>query len=359
MTRLADSVEDLTPEWFTEALREGGTIGGDATVTSAKSSLVGTGQLGKVVLTELGYDTGTAGPASLIAKLPSSDAGSRQLGVMMGAYEAEVRFYQEIVPLVAVAAPRMHFGDIEPDTGRFTLLIDNLTPLSTVGDMVAGCSMEHAELALLALVGLQAPSWDCPALLDKKWISDIARTQLLFDTVPTAVEVFLERFTPRLEPEHVALVRELGPKAPAYPSAVWKGPLAVAHGDYRLDNVMFGNAWPAPPVSIIDWQVARLAPPLVDAATFLGSCVSPDDRRAHETDLIARYHDGLVRLGVTGFTLDDCLESYRRCSLYSFLLTILASMTLEQTERGDAMWARMLSGTADLILSTRASDILD
>ena len=23
MTRLADSVEDLTPEWFTEALREG------------------------------------------------------------------------------------------------------------------------------------------------------------------------------------------------------------------------------------------------------------------------------------------------------------------------------------------------
>jgi hypothetical protein len=253
----------------------------------------------------------------------------------------------------------MHFGDIEPDTGRFTLLIDNLTPLSTVGDMVAGCSMEHAELALLALVGLQAPSWDCPALLDKKWISDIARTQLLFDTVPTAVEVFLERFTPRLEPEHVALVRELGPKAPAYPSAVWKGPLAVAHGDYRLDNVMFGNAWPAPPVSIIDWQVARLAPPLVDAATFLGSCVSPDDRRAHETDLIARYHDGLVRLGVTGFTLDDCLESYRRCSLYSFLLTILASMTLEQTERGDAMWARMLSGTADLILSTRASDILD
>jgi Ecdysteroid kinase-like family len=359
VSSLADSVEDLTPEWFTEALREGGTIGGDATVTSAKSSLVGTGQLGKVVRTELGYDNRTAGPASLIAKLPSSDAGSRQLGVMMGAYEAEVRFYQEIVPLVAVAAPHMHFGEIEPDTGRFTLLIDNLTPLSTVGDMVAGCSMEHTELAVLALVGLQAPSWDCPALLDKKWISDIARTQLLFDTVPTAVEVFLERFTPRLEPEHAALVRELGPKAPAYPAAVWKGPLAVAHGDYRLDNVMFGNDSPAPPVSIIDWQVARLAPPLVDAATFLGACVSPDDRRAHEKDLIARYHDGLLRAGVTGFTLDECFESYRRCSLYSFLLTILASMTLEQTERGDAMWARMLSGTADLILATRASDILD
>jgi Ecdysteroid kinase-like family len=359
LTRLADAVEDLTPEWFTEVLRVGGTIDTDVTVTSATSGLIGTGQFGMVVQTELEYDSATAGPASLIAKLPSRDAGSRQLGVMMGAYEAEVRFYQEIAPLVAVDVPHMHFGDIEPGTGRFTLVIDNLAPGSTVGDMVAGCSLDQAELAVLELVGLQAPSWDSPALLDKKWLSDIARTQMLFDIVPTAIDPFLERFAPRLEPEHIKLLRKLGPKASAYPSVAWKGPFVVAHGDYRLDNLMFGNSASAPPISIIDWQVARLAPPLLDAATFLGSCMSPDDRQGHEKELIGRYHGGLVKAGVTGFDLEDCFQSYRRSSLYTLLLGVLAAMTLEHTERGDDMWARMIRGNADLILVTGASDILD
>jgi aminoglycoside phosphotransferase (APT) family kinase protein len=151
----------------------------------------------------------------------------------------------------------------------------------------------------------------------------------------------------------------LGPKAASYPERAWQRPFVVAHGDYRLDNMMFGVEPSAPPISVIDWQACRLAPPLVDAAIFLGACVSPDDRRAHEKDLISRYHAGLVERGVSGFSLEDCFESYRRCSLYPFLLTVAVSMTLERTERGDAMWARMVRDTADLIQATGAADLLD
>lgn len=360
MTPIADTVEDLTSEWFTGALRESGTIGPDVTVASATCKLVGTGQLGLVVQSDLAYSSGPgAGPQSVVVKLPSRDAGSRQLGAMMGVYEAEVRFYQEIVPLVDAEIPRMHWGGIQPDTGRFTLVIDNLSPGSVVGDMVAGCSADHAELAILELVKLQAPSWDVPAVLEKTWIADVTRTQMLFGAVPMAVEPFIERFAPRLDPEHIDLVRRLGPKAPAYPDAVWKRPFVVAHGDYRLDNMMFGTGPDAPPISVIDWQATRLAPPLIDAAIFLGSCVSPEERRTIEKDLLGRYHDGLVQRGVTGFSLDDCFESYRRSSLYPFLLTVAVSMTLERTERGDAMWARMLRDTAELINATGAADILE
>jgi hypothetical protein len=359
MTSIADSVEDLTPEWFTSALRDGGTIGPDVTVTSASSALIGTGQLGLVVQTDLGYDAPGGLPTSLITKLPSRDEGSRRLGAMLGVYEAEVRFYQEIVPLVGAEIPALHWGDIEPETGRFTLVIDNLSPACQVGDMVAGCSLEHAELAVLELVKLQAPSWDSPAVLDKKWIADLSRTEMLFAAVPAAVDAFVERFAPSLEPEHVKLVRHLGPRATGYTERVWKRPFVVAHGDYRLDNLMFGTEPAAPPVSIIDWQAARLAPPLVDAAVFLGSCLDPADRRAHEKDLLRSYHEGLVAAGVVGFTPEDCFESYRRSSLYPFLLTIAFSMTLEQTERGDIMWARMVRDTADLIRATGASGLLD
>src|SRR5262249_36207594 len=113
MTEIADTVEDLTADWFTSALREGGTIGFDVSVTSANSELGGTGQLGLVVQTDLEYDSPDGLPPSLVTKLPSRDAGSRQLGAMMGVYEAEVRFYQEIVPLVDAEIPAVHWGDIE------------------------------------------------------------------------------------------------------------------------------------------------------------------------------------------------------------------------------------------------------
>ncbi|OHV05454.1 phosphotransferase [Mycobacterium talmoniae] len=358
MTHIVDTVGDLTPEWFTGALREGGTIGAGVSVTSAKTELVGTGQLGLVARADLEYDA-EGGPPSLIVKLPSQDASSRQLGAAMGVYEAEVRFYQEIAPLVAVQVPRMHWGGLEPQTGRFTLVIDNLSPGSMVGDMVAGCTPDQARLAVMELVKLQSSSWDQPELLGRKWIADVARTEMLFAAVPAALEPFLERFADHLELEHVELVRQLAPKAVHYTAKTWKRPFVVAHGDFRLDNVMFGVDPAAPPVSIIDWQAARLAPPLVDVAIFLGACVSPAERRAHERELLRSYHEGLLAAGVEGFSLDDCWEGYRRGALYPFLLGVAMSLTLERTERGDAMWARLMRGTADLVQATGAADVLD
>jgi hypothetical protein len=84
-----------------------------------------------------------------------------------------------------------------------------------------------------------------------------------------------------------------------------------------------------------------------------------EQRRAHERDLLRAYHDGLLAEGVAGFSFDDCLESYRRCSPWAFLGAIPVSVTIVRTERGDAMWARMVRGCADLVLDTGANDLLD
>jgi len=360
VTAIADTLDDLNPEWFTGALREGGTLQSGASVTSVTSRLIGTGQLGSVALAELTYDAEDArAPSSLIVKLPSRDQGSRRLGVVMGVYEAEVRFYREIAPRVEVASPRMHWSALEPETGRFTLVLDDLSPSAKVGDMVAGCGPERAALAFSELVKLQAPVWDDPGLRERAWLADVSRLQMLFAAVEPAIGLFTERYRDRLDPEHLALVERLGPKAATFPAKAWTPPFVVAHGDYRLDNMMFGTLPDAPPVSIIDWQGTRLGPPLLDAAIFMGSCLSRDDRRHHERDLLRGYHDGLVARGVSGFSFADCWESYRRSALYPFLLAIAVSVTLERTERGDAMWARMVRGSADMVQDVGAADVLD
>ena len=162
---LADSLDDLTADWLTGALREGGVLDGDASVSNADVALFGTGQFGLVARAELAY-SGEAGdaPASVIVKLPSNDPGSRQLGIMIGAYEAEVRFYDEIAPRTEVAVPRCYWGGFEPGTGRVTLVIEDLSEDWTVGDAIAGGSVEQAEAAIDQTIRLQASLWDVPEL---------------------------------------------------------------------------------------------------------------------------------------------------------------------------------------------------
>jgi hypothetical protein len=87
--------------------------------------------------------------------------------------------------------------------------------------------------------------------------------------------------------------------------------------------------------------------------------VSPEQRQALEPDLLRSYHKELLARGVTGFSFDDCWEGYGRAAFYPFLLTVAVSVTIERTERGDAMWAQMLRGAADLIRATGAENVLD
>jgi hypothetical protein len=70
------------------------------------------------------------------------------MAVGMGLYEAEVRFYEEIAPRLGLAIPRMHWGEVNAPTGRFTLVLDDLSGGADVGDMVAGCEPEQAALAI-------------------------------------------------------------------------------------------------------------------------------------------------------------------------------------------------------------------
>ena len=356
---IADTIADLTAEWFTEVLRQAGTIAAHRRVTAVRTDPIGTGQVGLVVRAVLEYHhPGHGAPPSLVVKLPSADPGSRQMGVAMGLYEAEVRFYQEIAGRLGPSVPRMHWGEVDLPAGRFTLVLDDLTRTSQVGDMVAGCSLEQAALAMAALPALQAPVWDDPGLPGRPWL-DPVRTDMMFAAVAPTLEPFLERFAGQLEPEHVALVRRLAPNAGDYRTRVWTSPYVVAHSDYRLDNMLFATTVGAPPISIVDWQGARLGPPLLDAAVLLGACMSTEQRRAHERELLHDYHDRLVSAGIGGFSFDDCLESYRRCSLWPFLLGIPVSVSLVQTERGDAMWARLVRGCAELVIDTGAAELLE
>ena len=351
MTSIVDTVEEVTPDWMTEALGQG-------TVTGIETEVMSTGQLGHVARATLTYaDEAPTAPRTLMVKLPRADEGSRQLGVILGVYEAEVRFYQQIAPTVDVNVPQLFWGDVEPQTGRFTLLIEDLSDVGEPGDMIAGGTVDQAAGALDALVALQAPRWSDPSLAELGWLADPARNQVMFAGVEPALPVFLERFGDHLEAEDRALVERIAPKANAWCTQMNAGPNVVVHGDFRMDNLFFPHD-SGRPVTVFDWQAARLGPPLVDACVYVGGCLSLEERRANERDLLQRYHEGLVAAGVDGFSFDAVWESYRWCVFYGLMLSVSMSVGLEQTERGDALFAGMVRAYAQHARDLDSEDLL-
>jgi aminoglycoside phosphotransferase (APT) family kinase protein len=119
-------------------------------------------------------------------------------------------------------------------------------------------------------------------------------------------------------------------------SALRIGPRTASHGDFRLDNLLFQDGERRPVV--VDWQTLSWAGASYDVAYFIGGCLTADDRRAHEKDLLAHYHRALCAGGVEGYSFEQLQQDVRRDTFGGVLMAVVASMVVQRTERGDLMF---------------------
>ena len=105
-------------------------------------------------------------------------------------------------------------------------------------------------------------------------------------------------------------------------AALRAGPRTFTHGDYRLDNLFFGDG-DEDGVTIIDWQVSGLSCGLYDLGYFLAGNLTIPDRRRIERDVVEEYHEILCRSGATGFPFDECWRSYRQNTLAGLLTSVI------------------------------------
>jgi hypothetical protein len=305
----------------------------------------------------LAYDPPEAGPSTVIAKLAATDATSRGTALALRAYEREVRFYQELAPTLVVRAPRCFYADIEPETARFVLLLADAHP-AVQGDQLLGCDAEVAASALAQLVPLHAPRWGDPDLAEIEWlVGDVAATKEMGRAMlPMLWAGFRDRYASALEPivEQAGALLFSNLERYVEPGDV---PLALVHGDYRLDNLLI-DAERAEVVGIVDWQTCNRSPALRDVAYVLGAGLLPEARRAHEGALVRGYHDALVAAGVRDYPWTTCWDDYRLGSWSGLVMAVGASMMVERTDRGDQMFLAMASRHARHALDLDADEIL-
>lgn len=330
---IAETVDALTPAWLTAVL--GGPR--SSAVVDVEAVALGTGQMCDSYRLTVTTDDGST--RTLIAKLPASDPSSRTAGLVMRAYEKEVRFYQELAEGLDVRTPTALHTEIEPSSGAFVLLLEDLSP-AVQGDQLAGCSPAQARAALSELVNLHAPRWGDPTLRDIEWLAGDRRAalELLTQILPTMWSGFIERYDDRLDDP----VRDAGDLLVARIGSLFEDhdPVTVVHGDYRLDNLLFHPDDGT--VAVLDWQTCTVGQGPADAAYFVGAGLLTDVRRAHEDELFDHYHRALLTAGVQ-IDRPDCWAAYRRGTWTGLLTAVVASMMVQRSERGDDMFMAMAS----------------
>ncbi len=328
---------DATPEWLTGALAAHGVLREGEKITAFESAPIGTGQMADTTRFTLTYDRPGSGPPSVVGKFASANEQSRATGLALRAYEIEVRFYREVAARIGTRLPAVYAAEVEPETGWFTLLMEDIAGAQQ-GDQIAACAPDVAAAVLEGMAGLHAPCWESPELAGLEWLNRNTpeSADFLAAMVSSLLPGFLERYADELAPEYQQVCRVFAEHVPAYVSLRGDGPRTATHGDFRLDNFLFQPGDPRPVV--VDWQTAVWTGAAFDVAYFVGGCLTAEDRRAHQDDLLAHYHDTLCRLGVRDYTLEQLHADVRRETFAGVLMAIVASMVVERTERGDLMF---------------------
>ena len=379
---IPERLDDLTPEWLTAALRETGELGPTGTVTSVDRQILGEGEgfLGDLARLTLGYE-GEEGPATVIAKMPK--LANRAMGELLGAYERESCFYDDLAADLPLETPRVYYGDFDRDVtserqeaalkladrtprllaGRMTqlakwisgrkkrryiLLLEDIGDAEP-GDQLTGVSPERCAAVLAAIARMHAAFWNSEAVENRFWLMPLSidtriRHGLFRDSQPA----FRERFAHLMDDDFGRALAWVEKNGIAAVRTLQQGaPVTLLHCDLRLDNVAFRDGEPI----VFDWQLVRRGPAAYDVAYFL-SGASPDLTREDEAGLLRGYHAALGDLGVRDYSFAAFERDY-----HLGLLTAMQTLTtVDQMDMGEGRGVQLMDAWFER-LRTRVAGI--
>jgi hypothetical protein len=340
--------DQLSVEWLSSAL------GRPISDFSVEYLGEGAGLLAWVMRLELVSED--AGPKSVMAKFPSPSAENRAVASGFDMYQREVGFYRNIASHVSIRAPGCLHGEIEPVSGDFVLLLEDIGHLR-IGDQVEGCSLEEARAVMRALAGLGASSWQAKGLPEMVSQNNEKQIQGMIGGFEAGWPVVSSRFDDVI-PESARGVGERMPGAVArLLETMCVEPVCLTHADVRLDNIFFDDASPDQiEVALVDWQSVCTSAPEQDVAYFLTQSV-PRAVLAKE-DLLAYYHAELVGHGIE-YDLATCRERFRVSALYLLCYAVTIAGTLDlQNERGTQLGRTLLGNSLAALDELDAFELL-
>jgi len=348
--------QGLEARWLTEALRVPFDLAEGVTVADVRREPVGegVGMMSELCRLHLNY-SGAAPRAqsSIIAKYPSQNATNRGVAMSYHLYEREVRYFLELDPQTDAVTPEIYRATLDGD--NFVILMEDLNTYRT-GDQIVGADLRDTQVAVDALAKLHAAFWGSVSAIE--WVPHVAASyhaQNMCDLVDVGWKAMSGAFDSVLTDEVAGLGERFKAALPRLQRYMDADPVTLVHGDFRMENLMYGQASGHHDVAIIDWQGPLLGRGMQDVALFLGQSTQTEVRRAHEADLIGRYLDGLAAQGVGDYTFEQAWLDYRMACLHNWSYVAVVSGTLDSSNARAFAWmsqmvARQVAATEDLAL---------
>lgn len=304
---------------------------------------VGEGFLGELARLTLSYGDGADGPATLIAKIPTTDGGLKPIGLLLQVYEREARAYAEVIPELKVRTAKAVYNEWNVETEEFCLILEDVGHLHA-GDHHAGGTLEQAKAAMLGAARMHARWWGNVDQLD--WVPPIdsplnlSLQAMVEDALPSIVDQYGELLGADLVGHLERFVPTISDMLTQYGSVS----RTLTHNDFRLDNMFFDDG----ELVLIDWQLVGRGDGLGDIAPFLASNLDPELRRAHEHDLLRAYFETMSSMDAGYLHFDDLMRSYGINLNFWLAMWCYSAVTKgETTKRGEELFDRVIARVAD------------
>ena len=308
----------------------------------------GVGMMSSMSIIELEWEGSTNLPSSLVLKLAAENETNRAVSQQFNLYLKEVSYYKDLAPRTTARSPRVYASEIDEEHNFFLLMED--VSSYRMGSQVEGATVEECELCIDFLVNLHASFWN--QLNGISWLpnmsgSDNAKNMALGCEAgwPQLQEIFGE-----FVPDNIEAKRERYLEAiPSLQKQLDQHPKTLIHGDFRMDNMLFGQAPEHDSLMVVDFQGPLKGNGIHDVGYLLSHSAKTEVRREHEGNLIERYSSGLIDAGVKDYSFEKAWNDYRIGVLYSWTVAVVIAGTMDPAnDRGFAWMSKMVerNGTA-------------
>ena len=342
---IPNHAHEITPEWLTRALQEGGVdtlLNGETAVAAIVSTSIGEDESfagGSLTHLEITYTRPKPHlPATIIAKCAPSDPELRE--TMKGNSFREAGFYKEAHDQSHLPIPHCYYNDVDEETGKAILLLQDLSHYRIVS-FAGGCNPQDTESVVRALAEIHLHWWNSPRL------NQFSGSEILLEfpfselwrNYPEKIANLLPDFQ---IPESLLRIGSLiaDNTSPILERLNETAPMTCIHRDIHVDNALFSDKDGDAPAIILDWQGAGRGRGAYDIAYFLISSVPPAQRRRTEQTLLQLYHSLLIENGVDDYDFETCWFDYRLAFVTKFFVSVISTVLLDNSTPFKRTWRR-------------------
>jgi hypothetical protein len=314
-------IDQVTPAWLTNVLRENGYLdrGEVVSVRPANvSSLAGGPGFSPGNILEVAYSDGAppSAPSRLYVK-------AEQGTTHEGAGRREIEFYASIaIGMPDPPAVPCYDAAYEPQSGAYHLLLADVSQSHWTIESEAPAPKADTEQMIDTLARLHAHWWGHSRLHH----IGLVDADLVSSQVDLPFSEWVDYLGDRLSVERRRIYEQVLASLPGLleQRLAHGETLTIVHDDAHVWNFLLPHDPTRDRVYLVDWEQWGVSAGPHDVAYMLTLFWYPERRARMERDLVRRYHDRLVEHGVTGYDWDACWYDYRLFAARHLLVPLWA-----------------------------------